>query len=120
MPLERKARVEDEMLTYPEKVLHYTPTGAGTKQLTVKDRVVRITNSYATTLVLPPVSEAAGLTFDISVTSATAAVTLTDFGGASFNDSINWEGDYTLDAAEDRICLRSNGREWIVIDNQIA
>jgi len=120
MSIERKARLESEILTQADRTLFYTPQEAESKQLTVRDQVVRITNSYAVTLSLPPVAEAQGLTFTISVTSADAAVTLTDFGGTSFHDSINWEGDYTLDAAEDTIALYSDGRTWHVLDNQIA
>ena len=70
---ERKARLESETLTLADRTLFYTPEEAETKKLTVRDQVVRCTNSYAVTMWLPPVAEAAGLTFTISVTSATAA-----------------------------------------------
>ncbi len=119
--LTRREREHNETLTGPDRVLFYTPEVADeTKQLTTRDQLVRISNSKAAVVVLPPVSKAAGLTFTISVDSATAAITLTDFGGTSYNDSINWEGDYTLDAAEDTIALYSDGRTWHVVDNQIA
>jgi len=118
--MEAKARVENEVLTDADKTYFYTPEEAEDKQLEVYQQVVRITNDYAVTLSLPPVSECAGKTFTVSVDSATAAVTLTDFGGTSYNDSINWEGDFTLDAAEDTIALYSDGRTWHQVDNQIA
>jgi len=103
-----------------DRTLFYTPEEAESKQLTVRDQIVRCTNDYAVTMSLPPVAEAAGLTFTISVTSATAAVTLTDFGGSSYNDSVNWEGNFTLDAAEDTITLESDGRTWHVLEEEIA
>jgi len=118
--MDRQVREHNEMLTSTDKTYHYTPTTTAAVQLTVKQQIVRITNNFAFALSLPPVSEAAGLTFAISTVNATAAVTLTDFGGASLHDSINWEGNYTLDAAEDQILLKSDGRTWHVIENAIA
>ncbi len=118
--MERAQRVSGEILTLADKTYFYTPEDTSPVQLTTKQRVVRIHNVKQFTLSLPSVAEAAGLTFTISVDSNTAAVTLTDFGGTSYHDSVNWEGDFTLDAAEDRIVLKSDGREWIVVENQIA
>lgn len=120
MPLERVMRQSQEIATEHDKTYFYTALNTDAVQMTVRDRVVRITNDFAFTLSLPSVAEAAGLTFSISTVNATAAVTLTDFGGTSYNDSINWEGDYTLDAAEDTIILKSDGRTWHVLDEQIA
>ena len=120
MPLERELRQNMETASPSDKHYFYTAADTTAVGLTILQQVVRIGNAFAFTLSLPSVAEAAGLTFTISVDSATAAVTLTDFGGASYNDSINWEGDYTLDAAEDRIVIHSNGREWTVLENQIA
>jgi hypothetical protein len=118
--MDRMTRVAEELMTDADRFYPYTPEDTSAVQCAVYQQDWRISNNYAFTLSLPPVSEAKGRTYVFSVDSATAAVTLTDFGSASFNDSINWEGDYTLDAAEDRIVLKSNGREWIVLENQIA
>jgi len=119
--MDRRQRVENEMLSNEDSILFYTADSGGTaKQLKACEKVVRISNAHAFTMMLPSVAEAKGLTFSISVDSASAAVTLTDFGTASYNESLNWEGDYTLDAAEDRIVLKSDGRSWLIIENQIA
>jgi len=120
MPLERAMRQNQEIATEHDKTYFYTPTDTTAVQMTVVDRVIRITNNFAFTLSLPGVAEAAGLTFTISTVNATAAVTLTDFGGTSYNDSIDWTGDFTLDAAEDVISLTSDGRGWIVNENRIS
>ena len=120
MPLERVMRQSQETATEHDKTYFYTPTDTTAIQMTVLDRVVRITNNFAFTLSLPSVAEAAGLTFSISTVNATAAVTLTDFGGTSYNDSIDWNGDYTIDAAEDRISLRSDGRTWHEVHEMIS
>jgi len=113
--MERKQRIDNEILTAADKTYFYTAATTDAVQLTTRQQIVRIANAHAFTLSLPSVAEAKGLTFVISVNSATAAVTLADLG-----DSVNWEGDYTLDAAEDRIALKSDGREWIEIENAIA
>lgn len=118
--IERQKRQNSETMTGADRTLFYTPEEAEDKQLTVRDQDVRISNDYAVTLILPSVAEAKGLRFHISVDSATAAVTLTDFGGSSYNDSINWEGDFTLDAAEDTITLESDGRTWHIVEEEIA
>ena len=118
--LQAQDRVHEETLSPAERIYFYTPTATTAMQMGITQMEWRIANAFAFTLSLPPVAEAKGKTAVISVTSATAAVTLTDYGTASYNDSENWEGDYTLDAAEDRIVLYSTGREWTVIENQIA
>lgn len=120
MTLERVMRESQEIATPHDKTYFYTALTTAAVQMTVMNRVMRITNDFAFTLSLPSVAEAAGLTFSISTVNATAAVTLTDFGGSSYNDSINWEGDFTLDAAEDTISLYSDGRTWHQVDRQIA
>jgi hypothetical protein len=70
--------------------------------------------SYAITL--PAVAEAAGLLFTIMATIADAqAITLQDQ-----DDSDDYQGDWTLDADNDSIALYSDGRKWIVVNNEIA
>jgi len=119
--MDRRTRIDSELLSESDKMLFYTPEADDdTRQLEVHEQVVRISNEHTLLLSLPSVAEAAGLEYSISVDSDTAAVTLTDFGAATVHDSINWEGNYTLDAEEDRIVLKSDGREWIVVENQIA
>ena len=120
MTLERKSRMESEQLTEDSRITFYTPTATTAVQMTVRDQVYRCTNNFAFTLSLPSVAEAAGLTFTISTVNATAAVTLTDFGGTGFNDSINWEGDFTLDDTEDTITVKSDGRTWHILEEEIG
>lgn len=118
--MERVQRQHSEILTYPDRVLHHTAVSGTDLQLTVRDQVVRIDNAAAISCILPSVMEAAGLTFTISVVDADAAITLTDFGGTSYNDSINWEGDFTLDAANDTMTLLSDGRTWHILEEEVA
>lgn len=118
--IERRARVESETLTLADRTLFHTTVSSTNLQLTVRDQVVRISNTYAIEVMLPSVLEAAGITISVSVDSATAAITLTDFGGSSFNDSVEWEGDFTLDAADDKVTLRSDGLTWQVLEEEIA
>lgn len=120
--MERMNRENNEIMTLADRTYFYTPTDTSAVWLTVRDQIVRIANAFAFTLHLPAVAEAAGLTFSISVNSATAAVTLLDAGSSTVHESLNWEGStgYVLDAAEDTIILKSDGRTWHVLDNEIA
>ena len=122
---ERMARINNELANGAgDKVYFYTPTATTAVQLTALQQVVRITNNFAFTLSLPPVSKCKGLIFTISTVNATAAVKLTDFGGDSYSDSIDFNGGgtgyYQLDAAEDRIALFSDGQTWHEVQNLIS
>jgi len=66
-------------------------------------------------LTLPAVAEAAGITFTVTVIRSAQALTLQDQ-----DDSEDFGGDYTLDADEDSITLRSDGRRWVEVENAIA
>lgn len=118
--MEREARQNSEMLTAADRTNYYTTVEGTNYQMTVRDQVMRISNTHAITVMLPAVAEAAGMTFDISVDSSTAAITLTAHGGPSYEDAQDWVADYTLDAAEDRIMLRSDGLSWYVVENVIS
>lgn len=78
--------------------------------LGVNDQVVVADSSSNTiTITLPPVALAAGRTYFIHAESGnTNAVTVTDKG----SDSRNFEGDYTLNSANDRMALKSDGMKW--------
>lgn len=117
--IERMQRVNAETVTGPGQVVFFTPVGAAEKrQLTVYERVVRVDDStYTSTIWLPPVAEAKGLTFNISVTSGSNNVTITDFGGASYSDSRDW-ADITLSEDEDQVTLLSDGMGWIIVENK--
>ena len=109
-----------EHFTVPATDKHVVKTAAAT--LLVHEQMVEVdTTTAAFTLVLPSVAEAKGRTFTIHlVAGAINACTLTDFPSASFNDSRDWAGDFTLDAANDLIALTSDGEKWIVDENRIA
>ena len=109
-----------KQLTMNDKRLQYTASDDTTVQLETYQQIVTITNDAAFTLVLPSVAEATGKTFEISVKSTGQDVTLTDSPNESFSDSVSWGGDYTLNTADDSITLRSDGRSWIVVSNDIA
>lgn len=89
-------------------------------ELSITDRTVVVGALSANiTLTLPPVGEAIGKVFSVHTPTAgtdTQAVTLEDH----YNDSVDWNGDFTLDADDDRILLYSDGRAWHVLNNQIA
>lgn len=91
------------------------------KTLKVYERFVEIgEDAGAITLTLPPVVEAAGLIYSIYVpttgTSSSTDCTLEDYS----DDSYDWQGDFTLDADDDRILLYSDGHAWTVLKNNIA
>jgi hypothetical protein len=119
MTLEARQRIHSEILAAPNKILFYTPTGATyVKQLTIRDRIVRVDNAtYAGTLVLPSVSEAKGLTFQISVTSAAQDCVITDAPALSLSDGIDW-ADITATDAEDQLTLLSTGRTWTIVEDE--
>lgn len=113
MPLERQIGEDEDVF---QKIVNIS----GDKALDVFERVVIAdTSDGAITVTLPPVGEAVGKIFTIHAPTAGTdgnAVTLEDKN----NDSVNWPGDFTLDADNDRIALISDGRAWWVLDNQIA
>ena len=120
--VEREQRQNSELLTLADRTLFYTTLENTDKQLTVRDQIVRISNTYAITVTLPSVVEAAGLQFAISVDSATAAVTLKDKGGGTFADSVDWTdpAQGALDAAEDSVVYKSDGRRWLLIEDRVS
>ncbi len=123
----RQGRVASEQVVSPDKVQYFTnalatllqPITMNIRQTTL---IITMTDASTGTAVcsLPSVAEAAGLTFTIIGADVAGGITLTDFGGTSFNDSVDWDGDYTIDTNDDKITLMSDGRRWIVLDNGIA
>lgn len=100
------------------KSIFWAPvTGDTTKTLELYEQHIELdaSGAVAATLTLPPVSYARGLTYTIFMRTAGAAVTLQDQ-----DDSTDFQGDYTIDAASDKIVLRSDGRSWIEVTNEIA
>lgn len=117
--MDREQRMESEMVTSPGEVLFYAPVGsAEVKKLSVRDRVVRVDDStYTCTIVLPNVTEATGLTFQISAASGSQNITITDAPGATYSDGMDWS-DLTLTADEDQVTLYSTGRGWTIVENK--
>lgn len=75
-----------------------------------EDVLVVSTAAAAGTLSLPDVGEAKGKTFTIMLRTAGNNLVVQDHNSANAED---WT-DYTLDAANDNLCLYSNGRRWLV------
>ncbi len=104
----------EAVVTEPAKTVFWT-TVAGTD--TARDLKLWEENIYvstaaaAGTLTLPSVAEAAGLTFNIYSLGATNNLTIKDRG-----DSLGWT-NITLVNAGDCASLRSNGRQWILIES---
>jgi hypothetical protein len=92
-----------------DQILHVTEATT----LTIRDSVVVCTSTAAAYAVtLPPVCEAQGLIITIDATTgATFTVTVQDQ-----DDSIDWT-DIDLDANLDAVCLRSDGRRWMVLSD---
>jgi hypothetical protein len=110
-----------KQLTENDKRLYYTPTAEGELlQLTMINQNVVIDNAYGMTVALPSVAEVKNLSFTITVLQTGNAVTLTDYPNDSYNDSVDWGGDYTLDAEDDSITLMSTGSSWTVTNDAIA
>lgn len=78
------------------------------------------TNTASGFVILPPVADAKGKTYSIHYLGSTTGVVLTDYPSTSYNDSVDFDGDYTLDADNDKITLSSDGRRWTVIENAIS
>ena len=110
--------MEDALVKNTEK--HVFKAAAAT--LAVYEQKVKCdTTDAAFTLVLPPVAQAKGRQYSIFLDAGeTNAVTLTDYPNATYNDSQDWAGDFTLDAADDFIVLESDGEIWTVVENRIA
>ena len=80
--------------------------------MTIRDvRVECDSSDGAFTITLPPVGEAAGKTFSIYLTVDGGDVTIED----SANDSMGWDGDYTLDDVDDAYCFYSDGKSWFPV-----
>ncbi|NIU84309.1 MAG: hypothetical protein GWN64_12755 [Candidatus Thorarchaeota archaeon] len=108
----------DAGVAEPQKSIFWAPdTGDLTKTLALYEQHIELdcTAAEAATLTLPPVSHARGLTFTIFMRTAGAAVTVQDQ-----DDSTDFQGDYTVDAANDKLVVRSDGRSWIEVTNEIA
>lgn len=88
---------------------HASPTNATANiYLTVYQTLVECDSTDgAFTVYLPPVSECAGKIFSIKHVTYAGAVTVADL-----DDSMYWDGDYTLAAAEDGALMYSDGKSW--------
>lgn len=61
----------------------------------------------AFTITLPPVGEAKGLLFSILMSVDAGDITIADQ-----DDSVAWDGDYTLNDVDDGFLLYSDGVSW--------
>lgn len=79
-----------------------------TATLTPKETIVEVNCAAgAVTLTLPPPSLCQGKIFSIRQVDATANATIQDG-----DDSVDWEGDITLNALHDRCVLFCDGVAW--------
>lgn len=101
MPENRISRIHAEQVL--DQIAHKTAAYT----MTTKDRIVNVTAATAVTITLPPVAECGGMIFSIKSVGSADAVTVQDQ-----DDSLFWDGDYTLAAAEDAILLYSDGQSW--------
>lgn len=113
------ARLDNETATPNDKIYFYTPTTTATVQLTVLQQKVIIDPAFAFTLTLPPVAEAKGLTFRITVISNTAAVTVSNYGYSTTGDSYGWS-DITLNASGENVTLYSDGHVWTTLESDYS
>ncbi|RLG99224.1 hypothetical protein DRO38_08030 [Candidatus Bathyarchaeota archaeon] len=80
--------------------------------MTIRDaRVECDSTDGAFTVTLPPVGEAAGKMFSVYLKVDGGDITIED----SANDSLGWDGDYTLDDVGDGYCFYSDGRSWFPV-----
>lgn len=102
--IQGQPRLDDSL----QKVIKHTFVDEDTT-LGVNDQVVIVdSSSAAVTITLPAVDRAQGRTYFIHAESGnTNAVTVADA-----DDSRNFEGDYTLNLANDRMALMSDGMKW--------
>ncbi len=121
MTLERQQRIDQET-ALNDKVYHFTTVTGTDIQLAVYQQNVRLANTFAVSCILPSVSQAKGLEYNISVDSATAAVTIYPFNGASYQDAQDWAGpaNGALDAAEDAATYKSDGVRWHLIEDKVS
>lgn len=80
-------------------------------------RIVTLADGQDITVTLPSVTEARGRMYSVHLLTRgdDEVVTLADQ-----DDSLDWGGDYTIDAASDSILLYSDGFRWFVLDNEIS
>ncbi len=99
------------------KTVFFTSTETGEeKALSLFEQVVICsTASYTGTVLLPNVGEAKGLTYSIQLRTAGNNLTVADR-----NDSQDWNGDDTLDTADDYVEYRSDGIRWILLASEKA
>jgi len=120
MGIERgQAALEGMQVKRDTSVVKWSRTAAYTSDtMEVFEQVVLIdTNTVdgTFTVTLPPVAEAAGKFYSISLMDAAGAVTIQDQ-----DDSTDWSNITTMDADDDAVLLYSDGLRWFVVDNEIA
>ena len=92
-------------------LVFFTPASANEeKKLALYEQtVICNTASYAGKVTLPNVTEAKGMTYNIQLKTAGNNLTVQDR-----DDSEDWT-DATLDAANDNMCVLSDGVRWSIL-----
>jgi hypothetical protein len=97
------------------QVLNKTTFGTVAATLTAQQQVVEYTTAAgACACTLPPVIEAMGKIYTISLITDGGDLTVQDQ-----DDSRDWT-DLTMDTANDYCCLYSDGRKWFNLDSETA
>lgn len=105
MPIESMDRHQNSLLNSDA----LTDVDNENYQAKVTDKVIRVaSDSSAVTITLPNAAEFAGRMISIiAPDGGTNAVTVTDRDG-----SLDFQGDYSLNAADDGTLLYSDGLKW--------
>lgn len=120
MGIERgQAALEKLMVNRGSSVVKWTRTASYTSDtLEVFEQVLLIdtdTTDGTFTVTLPPVSEAAGKFYSITLIDAGGTVTIQDQ-----DDSYDWTDIDDMDADDDAVLLYSDGLRWFEICDYIA
>lgn len=105
MPIESMDRHQNSLLNSDG----FTQVDNENYSATLQDRVLRVaSDTSAVTITLPNAAEYAGRFISIiAPDGGTNTVTVTDKDG-----SVDFQGDYSLNAADDGIVLFSDGLKW--------
>jgi hypothetical protein len=110
-------RTVEEGVADRDRQKFWTPSSGDTTYsipVYIEELIVN-TSSSAGTATLPNANHADGMTITVRTPTVGNALTLQDN-----DDSIDFGGDYTLDAANDSITLRAVKGQWVEVYNEIS
>lgn len=94
-------------------------SGSYSYQLRPFERVIEVDSTLGVgTVKLPPVAECKGMVFSITaLTGNSNAVTVAPYATGESHD---WAGNFSLNAALDRMLIKSDGKRWSVISDMFT